>query len=43
MSDEIADLADRMTAKHRRGEDKEFVFENRVGALTDEIRTTSWR
>ena len=27
MSDEIADLADRMAAKHRRGEDPEFEFE----------------
>jgi hypothetical protein len=38
MMDEIADLADRMAAKHRRGEDPEFEFEIEWGALTGEER-----
>ena len=36
--DEIADLADRMLAKHRRGEDAEFEFAIEWGALTDAER-----
>ena len=32
MSDEIADLADRMAAKMRRGEDPEFEFEIEWGS-----------
>jgi hypothetical protein len=36
--DEIADLADRLRAKQRRGEDVEFEFEIEWGALTDDER-----
>jgi hypothetical protein len=36
--DEIADLADRMLAKHRRGEAPDFEFAIEWGALTDEER-----
>jgi hypothetical protein len=32
--DEIADLADRLRAKQRRGEDPDFEFEIEFGALT---------
>ena len=38
MSGEIADLADRMAAKHRRSEDLEFEFEIEWGALTGDER-----
>jgi hypothetical protein len=36
--DHIADLADRMRAKQRRGEDLEFEFALEFGALTEDER-----
>jgi hypothetical protein len=36
--DEIADLADRMLAKHRRGEDSEFEFAIEWATLTEDER-----
>ena len=38
MNDEIAQLADRMRAKMRRGEDPGLEFETEFGALTDDER-----
>ncbi len=43
MSDEIADFADRMAAKHRRGEDPEFEFEIEWGRSPGTRGTSTWR
>ena len=41
--DEIADLADRLLAKRRRGKELDFEFELEFGALTAAEQDELWR